>query len=52
MEWPDITPSAESELTLIFETSYACVISGNVIWSEIDENIYSVSTSYVNHYLF
>ena len=47
MEWIDLTPSAEPKPTLIFEndntfeTSYACVISGDGIWSEIDENMFS-----------
>jgi len=47
MEWYDLTPSAEPEPSLIFdndntfETSYAGVITGVGVWSEIDENLFS-----------
>jgi hypothetical protein len=47
MEWYDLTPSAEPEPSLIFdndntfETSYAGVITGEGVWSEIDENSFS-----------
>ena len=47
MEWYDLTPSAEPEPSLIFdndntfETSYAGVIKGEGVWSEIDENSFS-----------
>ena len=47
MEWHDLTPSAEPEPSLTFEndntfeTNYAGVITGDGVWSEIDENTFS-----------
>ena len=47
MEWYDLTPSAEPETSLTFEndntfeTNYAGVVTGDGVWSEIDENTFS-----------
>ena len=47
MEWNDLTPSAEPEPSLTFdsdntfETNYEGVITGDGVWSEIDENSFS-----------
>ena len=47
MEWYDQTPSQEPEVSLTFnndntfETFYADVITGEGVWSEIDENSFS-----------
>jgi len=47
MQWHDLTPSAEPEPSLTFdndntyETNYEGVITGEGVWSEIDENSFS-----------